>query len=563
MSPRVLRTVGVGLVVLGVVSLAVLGWWSRRPVEPRSVRVGSGDPVAPSPPTAIDPTDPPAEPVRIEVGADLQAAVELAPEGTEFLIASGVHREQQVFPRDGMTFRGEPGAVLSGARVLDPDDFRRDGGRWVLDGVEAEGFVHGKLRPDRTREAHPEDLYVDGERWRHVESLADLDRAGEWFLDYPGDRLHLAVDPAGLGLVELATTEFAFVGPGVRDVTIENLTVRHYATWAQRGAINGRDGVNWTIRFVDASHNHGMGIGIGPGMHVSNSRISHNGQMGMGGVGALGTDTDLAPGEARQIRVTSNRIDHNLELGYDWAWEGGAAKFVRTSGMVFANNWVHDNAGPGPWFDIENEDATICANLVTNNLLGIFYEISFGAEIFRNTVRNNERDDPNAAAGIFISTSNDVEVWGNVVSGSPTGLKIIDRERGGTDDGREFVTTGVFAHDNVLGADDWNGLDLLAEDPGVLAAGHRFADNTYLVPSTGGRHWRWGTDTLGWDAWRDLGFDGSGEVLRLGGSEAEALIEEGVPPNIGFNLAHYGPLEDGQAPPQQPAPSRCDLSSLR
>ena len=52
--------------------------------------------------------------VSIHPGESVQAAVNANPEGTSFLIKSGVHRRQTVRPRSGMSFIGEAGAVLDG-----------------------------------------------------------------------------------------------------------------------------------------------------------------------------------------------------------------------------------------------------------------------------------------------------------------------------------------------------------------------------------------------------------------------------------------------------------------
>jgi parallel beta-helix repeat protein len=52
--------------------------------------------------------------VSIHPGENIQAAVNANPEGTSFLIKSGVHRRQTVRPKSGMSFIGEAGAVLDG-----------------------------------------------------------------------------------------------------------------------------------------------------------------------------------------------------------------------------------------------------------------------------------------------------------------------------------------------------------------------------------------------------------------------------------------------------------------
>ena len=59
-----------------------------------------------------------APPVVIKPGASIQSAVNSNPEGTPFTLKAGIHRHQTVVPKNGNTFIGEPGAIMSGARHL-------------------------------------------------------------------------------------------------------------------------------------------------------------------------------------------------------------------------------------------------------------------------------------------------------------------------------------------------------------------------------------------------------------------------------------------------------------
>jgi hypothetical protein len=52
--------------------------------------------------------------VVITAGQSIQAAVEANPPDTRFLIKAGRHHGQTITPKDGMSFIGEPGAVLDG-----------------------------------------------------------------------------------------------------------------------------------------------------------------------------------------------------------------------------------------------------------------------------------------------------------------------------------------------------------------------------------------------------------------------------------------------------------------
>lgn len=53
-------------------------------------------------------------PVTIHPGENIQDAVNRYPEGTSFLLKSGVHTRQKVRPRNGNSFIGEPGTILDG-----------------------------------------------------------------------------------------------------------------------------------------------------------------------------------------------------------------------------------------------------------------------------------------------------------------------------------------------------------------------------------------------------------------------------------------------------------------
>ena len=59
------------------------------------------------------------EATTVAVTDDLAALVVAASPGETFVLAPGVHRTSEVVPKDGMTFTGLPGAIMSGAIVLD------------------------------------------------------------------------------------------------------------------------------------------------------------------------------------------------------------------------------------------------------------------------------------------------------------------------------------------------------------------------------------------------------------------------------------------------------------
>lgn len=444
-------------------------------------------------PASVDRGDPlydevPAGPVRVEPGEDLQQAVDEHSEGTSFLLLAGVHRGVQVIPRDRQVFTGEAGTVVSGAIVLDPTEFTPTGeGTWFIEGQVQESEARGPYLAGRERDAHPEDLWVDGDRrLRHVDGVGSL-TDGTYYFDYDADRIYLAEDPAQFDLIENAVLPWAFAGTGVRDVVIRNMVVEKYASGYQWGALGGDDEtrytLGWTFEDLEVRYNHAGGMMLGPGSTVRNVYSHGNGQHGMAG---NGSDPF---GNEGPVLVEDSEISDNLRLGFEWMVEGGGTKFsLMSAGMTFQRNYVHDNNGPGVWFDVYNEDVTVLDNLVTDNQqMGIFYEISQGDSLIAgNRVTGNgllfNR------AGIELAASTDVEVRGNHVEGNGGGIRIIhdgNRYREAMELDEDIPVRRNLIIDNLVVLDDGpHGFSLFDDDDSWYAEGV-FTDNRYVVQGDG------------------------------------------------------------------------------
>jgi parallel beta-helix repeat protein len=68
--------------------------------------------------------------IAISPGQSIQAAVNANAAGATFVLKAGVHKQQTVVPKDGMTFVGEPGAIMDGENVT-PRAFVAEGRRNV------------------------------------------------------------------------------------------------------------------------------------------------------------------------------------------------------------------------------------------------------------------------------------------------------------------------------------------------------------------------------------------------------------------------------------------------
>lgn len=454
--------------------------------------------------------------VRVEPGDELSEVAEAHPPGTTFVLGAGVHRLAAVEPQDGDSFIGEGDAVLSGARDISADvvAWQRSSGHWYLDGQRQRGDGSGEIeKGGNPLHRRPEELFVDDRRLEPVGSRSELG-PGRWHFDYDADRIWLAEDPAGLGRIETSVVEQAFWGEEVTDVLIENLTIEKYANETGRGAINGNRTTNWIVRDCTTRWNHGPGLSIGPGMDVSGCDVYGNGQLGLSG--SCTYRSGPKEGAAIPASVVGNRIHHNAELDFRWQWESGALKLSRcTNGLRFEHNWVHDNDGPGPWFDVENREVIVRSNLVEDNAQrGILYEISWGGRIFWNTVRRNAVGvEPFIeGAGIFVSNSEGVEVFANLVEGSPSGIVA----RSAAD--RDPHVRDLNVHHNDVSYDQGRtGLNVDRGEPfeAYTSWGNRFHGNTYRLPDLTSRWFLWADDKAKTAAqWRGYGQDTDGRFVE-------------------------------------------------
>jgi parallel beta-helix repeat protein len=437
---------------------------------------------------------------RIEPGEDIQARVDAHPEGTTFTLAAGTHRLQQVTPKNGNTFVGEVGAVLSGARLL--TTFAREGSYWVAVGQTQRGQVHGSCARGHPRCNRPEDLFIDDVALRHVETLAEVG-PGTWHFDYDAGRIYFADDHSGR-TVETSVTRHAFVGGG-RHVTIRGLTIEKYANPAQNGAIHGNGTTGWVIENNVVRLNHGVGLRIGHEMVVRGNQFLSNGQLGVGGIG----DNTL---------VENNEIAHNNTAGFNWEWEGGGSKWVRTRNLVVRGNYAHHNHGPGLWTDINNIHTLYEGNLVEDNhAAGIFHEISYDAVIRNNTVRRNGwgKSVWLWGAGILVAASPNVEVYGNTVEENADGIAAIQQNRGSGMHG-PYLVENLHVHGNTITM--VSGQTGLAQDVGDLSLytdrNNRFENNTYHL-GTRSLYFEWMGRAVTERDWRGFGNDSDGSFNRM------------------------------------------------
>lgn len=454
---------------------------------------GGGDPQ----PTDDPPSVPPGA-ISVQPGDSIQQSVDGAGPGATFYLRAGVHREQQVSPQTGQTFIGEPGAIMSGAKVL--SGWAQDGSHWFVGGQFQQGREHGRCEPGYSRCDNPEDLFLDGQRLVHVENRSQLD-TNSWYFDYGADRIYVGRNPTG-HLVETSVTQQAFVGDA-DDVTISGLIIEKYANPAQHGAVDTRrnnsssGGSNWHITNNEIRWNHGVGVKVTDHATVLDNHIHHNGQLGIAAVGL-------------NALFEGNEVSYNGEIEYEMGWERGGSKFAGSEGVVVRNNHVHHNRGPGLWSDVNAYDSLFEGNDVIGNYRsGIYYEISYKAVIRDNYIEGNGfgHADWLWGAGIVIAGSPDVEIYGNTVVGNADGIAGIEQDRTHDHATRgPHIVVNLHVHDNNITM--FEGLTGLAQDIGDNAVfssrNNRFENNTFTLNGSG-NFFEWDNRQMSYDGFRSYG----------------------------------------------------------
>jgi parallel beta-helix repeat protein len=470
----------------------------------------------PDPGTGPDPTvkalpAPPACTGRtVRVGADIQAAIDAAGPNGRLCLAAGTHRlKQPLRPKAGQRIGGR-GAVLSGARPL--DRWTADGsGRWRHAGVAGQpAGLLGECAGGGTACRYPDDVWRDDTRLKRVLSLGDL-APGTAYLDYAADRIWVADDPSGADM-EISVTPSAIRSGsnerGTARVRLSGLVVERFANPAQ-AAPAVEMGPGWVVDGLEVRENHGEGVDVGSRSILRNSHIHHQGQLGLGGAGAVGA------------LVEGNRIDHNNTAGYDPAWEAGGSKWAAgTQRLTVRGNHVFANNGPGLWTDGDNVDTVYENNLVEQNMgPGIIHEISYDAVIRGNTVRDNSRSTAGRSiwygSEILVNSSQRVEISRNTVvsNDNGNGIGLVDTDRGS---GRLGVyrVAEVDVHDNVVRMATGAETGLVGREAAFQPdAKVRFRRNTYHVPDPGARFWQW-EGALDAEGWRDRGQDRDGTFVN-------------------------------------------------
>jgi parallel beta-helix repeat protein len=457
---------------------------------------------------------------------DIQSIIDSHPAGTIFTFEAGTYRLLNIKPKDGDQFIGDPGAIFNGSELL---NFHKANDKlWVAAmhdaSPEAVGgaCATGAKNADGTKYTigcdHARDLFWDDKVVWRVATLQETG-PGKWFFDPASHQVYVADDPSG-HVVELGEMPTAIHGNS-SNIEIKGLTIEKYANKPQSGSIacgefikgEKTEGPGWIIENNVLTLNHYSGIKLiqCTNAHILNNKFLRNGNSGLDGVAA---DDSVMDG---------NEIAFNNYAHYSGGWECGGSKFVKTTNFTAKNNNVHDNLGPGLWFDIDCQNVTISNNTIDKNYdSGILYEISTQAKIIDNLVRLNgiasRHFDPWAGeAQIEISASSDVTAEHNtaVVGNWGNGITVKQQNRGKGKFGPYWATRIVVDHNDITYLTPRTTTTGASEDTGKFYGPISFDYDTYHDAQGGNSpHWRWNA-ILHWTQFRTLGQEAHGTVDKL------------------------------------------------
>ena len=309
--------------------------------------------------------------ITVQPGQNIQQTVDNAPEGTRFVFAPGIYRQQTIIPKNRQEFIGQDGVVLNGAMALTA--WTKVAGLWQTDGLPAPLDFHGDCEDDRELCNRREDLFVNGRVYQRTPSLAGLGAGAVVLRD---GRAWLADDPTGR-LVELSVTPVAFAGDA-EDVVLEHLIVEKYASDAQQGAINLDRARGWLV-----VRRHGA-------LEPRRRAFSSARRPGSAAAPSATTASSASAGPARAPRSKAWRSRTTTTPATIPAGKPAAPSSRAPGTWSSATSCVHHNAGPGLWTDIDNIGVLYEGNNVfLNTDDGIKHEISYDAIIRNNVVAHN------------------------------------------------------------------------------------------------------------------------------------------------------------------------------
>jgi parallel beta-helix repeat protein len=310
------------------------------------------------------------------------------------------------------------------------------------------------------------------------------------------------LDGTGWAFTDLNQGAFRCHNQDIDNVTIKNLEIRNMPAKAIGAFFNSCD--RWIVE-NNTIHDNRIGVHVGNYFGVRYNKIyNHHGD-------DASTNPNLRGGGYVGYKPIGTVLEYN-EI-YD---NGPEQKIFFGQDTIMRHNYVHGGA-EGLWCDGCGNGNVIEGNIVEDVTGdGIFYEAS-GQGIIRNNTLTR--------AGILVSVSYNVEVYGNTINDALRGTQFFL-------DCRRLAESNIigplsfhdlYAHDNTftvpttgppLATTIFFLSTCTAEQQESFAAQNiRFDSNRYLVPSLTTKYWMFGYATKTFADWQALGQDTAGSAV--------------------------------------------------
>ncbi|MEV0290881.1 MULTISPECIES: right-handed parallel beta-helix repeat-containing protein [unclassified Kribbella] len=450
----------------------------------------------------------PCSGVVIKPGQNAQSIVNSKPAGTTFCFAAGLHRiTETIRPKADTTLASAARAVLTGSVPL--TGWTKSGAAWVVRGALPAAYgMSGQCEDDKANICHlREQVFVDGTHLTRVASLAAV-KAGTFYADYAANALFLGSNPAGHE-VEMSKTKTA-IESGATGVVVRGLTIEHFASAPQAGALVS--GPGWKVTANDVRWNHAVGVMLvqANNTRVEKNLIRNNGQLGLGQYASAAAT------------VTRNVITGNNTDGFWIAdWESGGIKSTKSSGTV-SGNLIKQNKGVGMWADVADDGRVISGNQIVGNAAdGIRYEISRNGTIENNTISGNGFGTGRGSGtslwdggGVNVNTSTNVTVRNNVVSGNVNGVTIQSRTRGSGPWGTYLLRDVEVTGNTIEMTGGTQATGMVQNSGAQVPAGEVvFSGNKYVLDALGAQRFAKFGAKLTAAGWKQAGLDTIGSFL--------------------------------------------------
>ena len=264
---------------------------------------------------------------------------------------------------------------------------------------------------------------------------------------------------------------------------------------------------HWTIEYNEIASNK-MGLEVAPNFTIRNNYIHHN----------VGNTSSSNPAERGGgylvVRADNTTFDSN-EIAYN----GPEQKVGQSANVTFRNNFVHHNVYAGIWYDTNTNGGTLIeGNRVEDNgRIGIALESSIGATIRNNTVRRHS-----ASEGVFISMSQNAQIYSNTLEANFGGIAYF-LNCDSLSLGEDVKNNAAYDNTVVVGTQTYayaSGFSYVSSCTSTQLAPYlngsknlTFSRNAYRVPSLSGRYMLW-PGWKYWNEWQALGQDVGGSMSQ-------------------------------------------------